>query len=509
VPSRFKTLLCLLLLLSTALAFAQTTRPSFTISAQTTLLTGPLNPDGTINYVQAINDRLSQGITLDNNAAIPILRAVLTLTSLPSIMKKSAAVLGVTPSPDPSTTLQVFSRFVASRRGSSLSDEQSAAIDRDEQRSLKSLWKSQDLPDVADWLAQSKPALVLLESACEKPRCFLPWASDATPVTCLDAMPPMFLFRACASALTARAMLSAGQGDLNAALADLHRVHTLASFAAESRIDVARLVAVAIDSLALHGYGVIAASGQLSPEQIQRLRNDLDTLPPLALPADDFEEFFVLDEVMQCIRGQSDRIVCLHAGVFDNATPVQLGDFPSMDWDIFLSSIRREIAEIRRLRALPTAQRVAAFQAAAKTAADNNLPGGIFAESGQPQGLTPIEDFLKRRTGESRAAYAQRIAHWFVADNPGIERRMALLLERPALERTLAHLALSLADYHRTHNAYPDSLTGLGQPIPSDPLSLHPLIYHTTTTGYILYSIGINQKDDHAQPDDISIQADH
>ena len=47
-----------------------------TVSRETTLLLGPLNADGTVNYVAAANELLGKGATPDNNAAIPLLRAL-------------------------------------------------------------------------------------------------------------------------------------------------------------------------------------------------------------------------------------------------------------------------------------------------------------------------------------------------------------------------------------------------------------------------------------------------
>ena len=46
------------------------------IARDTTCLTGPINPDGTVNYVAALNDMLSKGVTRENNAALPLLQAL-------------------------------------------------------------------------------------------------------------------------------------------------------------------------------------------------------------------------------------------------------------------------------------------------------------------------------------------------------------------------------------------------------------------------------------------------
>src|SRR5690348_16036289 len=53
------------------------TRP-FTLSKETTYYTAPVRADGTIDYAEAINARLAQGVTPANNAAIPLLDAVET-----------------------------------------------------------------------------------------------------------------------------------------------------------------------------------------------------------------------------------------------------------------------------------------------------------------------------------------------------------------------------------------------------------------------------------------------
>src|SRR5436190_1459087 len=71
-------------------AFAACTRPAavhvtgkrvttpngnaYTIGKETTVVDGPLRKDGTIGYVHAINEILSDGVTKDNNAAILLLQ---------------------------------------------------------------------------------------------------------------------------------------------------------------------------------------------------------------------------------------------------------------------------------------------------------------------------------------------------------------------------------------------------------------------------------------------------
>src|SRR5262245_33592389 len=48
----------------------------FTISKETTYVTGPLDKDGYIDYAAALNERLGQGVTPENNANVLLWRAM-------------------------------------------------------------------------------------------------------------------------------------------------------------------------------------------------------------------------------------------------------------------------------------------------------------------------------------------------------------------------------------------------------------------------------------------------
>ena len=51
-------------------------RPKITVSKETTYILEPLRPDGYVDYIAAINRRCSEGVTPENNAAVPFCRAL-------------------------------------------------------------------------------------------------------------------------------------------------------------------------------------------------------------------------------------------------------------------------------------------------------------------------------------------------------------------------------------------------------------------------------------------------
>jgi hypothetical protein len=56
-------------------AAAELLRPKITISRETTYFTGPLRPDGYVDYLAATNEYCSKGVTPENNAAGPLIQA--------------------------------------------------------------------------------------------------------------------------------------------------------------------------------------------------------------------------------------------------------------------------------------------------------------------------------------------------------------------------------------------------------------------------------------------------
>ena len=67
----------ILALLAGAFAYAMLPGSStFTVSTETTYVTGPLDKYGYVDYVTALNERLSKGITPENNANVLIWQAL-------------------------------------------------------------------------------------------------------------------------------------------------------------------------------------------------------------------------------------------------------------------------------------------------------------------------------------------------------------------------------------------------------------------------------------------------
>jgi hypothetical protein len=82
---------------------------------------------------------------------------------------------------------------------------------------------------------------------------------------------------------------------------------------------------------------------------------------------------------------------------------------------------------------------------------------------------------------------------------PALERACLRLVHAHA-NVDLARTAIALERYHLANGSYPDSLDSLAPKyipaVPHDVILGKPLHYHRDGQGFVLYSIGWNEKDD-------------
>ncbi len=124
LPSRKRQRRWIWLLLTLVLAglfvlawvFWPVSAPPLRIARDTTYLTGPLNSDGTVNYLAALNQLLSDGATPENNAAIPIFQALgpemIDATARAAVLQD----LGISQLPPPGQCFVRYEDFVRVKR---------------------------------------------------------------------------------------------------------------------------------------------------------------------------------------------------------------------------------------------------------------------------------------------------------------------------------------------------------------------------------------------------------
>ena len=182
------------------------------------------------------------------------------------------------------------------------------AIAEEQTLAAKRPWAAKDHPHIAAWLEANEKPLALVVEATRRPDYYNPLVSrhsEKEPGSLISALlPSVQKCRELATALTARAMLRVGEGKLDDAWQDLLACHRLGRLVGRGGTLIEALVGFAIDQIASNADLVYLERADLTSEQIQDRRKDLQGLPPMPPLADkiDLEERFTYLDSAQLVR---------------------------------------------------------------------------------------------------------------------------------------------------------------------------------------------------------------
>ncbi|MCD4823842.1 MAG: hypothetical protein K8S55_04495, partial [Phycisphaerae bacterium] len=311
---------------------------------------------------------------------------------------------------------------------------------------------------------------------------YMPSVSNSNPPQVIDVLvPEINCYIDVARALYTRAMLKFHKGDVDGAWQDILTTHRLARLVQHGPTIIRQLVALAIENLAAEGGITLATSGQLTPQKARLMLQNVATLQPVGdvvNSIDNSERFMMLDIIMMLSRGQSGPV-----GV---NKPTDL----DLDWNKMLREANGWYDRIVEPLRLPRFQGrkealEACFQESEPMVSKNSLAKKRF--------LVMLGGRL------SRKIYTQMFTELLLYLVPSVSRSVDVQ-DAARMNFEIEKLAIALAWFHGDKGHWPD---GLGElvpkylpAVPADCFSQNPLIYQPTKQGYLLYSVGKNQRDD-------------
>ena len=483
------------------------TKPKFTIAKDTTYLTEPLDKDGYPDFLKAINDRLRQGVTPDNNANVLLWKASGPHPEGATMPAGFFKLLGIATPPDKGDYFVRLLKYLSSIDPKMKPDEKYwAMLDRIGERP----WKAKDFPQVAKWLKANDKPLAHVVEASKRTHHYLPLlpteTADKQPTGLVGVLlPSVQCNREFATTLVIRAMMHLGEGRVEEAWQDLLACHRLGRLVARGGCLIEHLVGVAIDNLASQADLTFLDSAKLDAKQAMKCLQDLQKLPPktrLSDFVDTYERFMFLDAILlvdrrgtQCIAEFAGVNRDLFAQALDpKANPVLY----DIDWDPALRSANRfydRCAAAMRVQDRPTREKQLAEIAndLAKIKSDLFDLGGISA----------LVD--AKKPGERGKLLGDlMLALWGL---PGLPTgKLQQTADRDEQKARNLHLAFGLAAYRSDIGKYPAKLDNLAPKylpkIPDDLFTGKPLIYCPAADGYLLYSFGVNGIDDQGRNDE-------
>ncbi|MCO6044989.1 type II secretion system protein GspG [Aeoliella sp. ICT_H6.2] len=472
------------------------------VSTQTTVITEPLADDGLPNYSKYLLDQMREGVTPENNGAIPLLQAmwpaeleaqdqqlvcrelgmeVLTTDGLRDIEDNRKLI-------DDMTTWYLKNQVPADEHLSDLDHDIKFFVENDYLRALgMQPWQADDAPPVADWVEAHAHDYALLHEAMARPEFYLPapalLANPKVNVIVLD-IPELHYPRPAVRSLALRANLRIGSGDLAGAWQDCQTMYRLADLETHCTL-VSKLVAYACEGQAKETLLQLLQSPDLTPELAADMQQFITARQPGSTMRDAVDSF----ERIGFVTGMLEMS---HARTPENPNDSIAGQFGipiisaiAIDWNAILEIGNQEYDQIVAALDEPTATQ----QQAALDAWSNSLtkrsnaittPGGIGG------------------TALSRSARSKNIAYVLCQLLlPSIEAALGAE-RRVQSQRLLSQTAIALARYRLAHGEYPEQLGALVPDYLAAPLvdpHGNALAYQRTSDGFLLYSLGADGKD--------------
>jgi type II secretory pathway pseudopilin PulG len=495
-------------------------RYTFTVSPETTYVTGPVDAEGFVDYPAALNDRLADGVPPEKNAKVLIWQCLGphpeggTMPMPPEYFRR----LGVPSPPEEGDYFvpweKYFQAHLQPAPGAGATGMEREQWDGRQDRARRWPWKAADEPELADWLRQNEKPLAVAIEATKRPLYYNPLVSTSSDPRSArligSLLPSVQRCRSVGDALVCRAMDRAGAGDYDGAWQDLLACQRLGRLVARGATLIENLVGIALVSIATNAEITLLGHGKHSSKQILAWLADLRNLPPMPPLADKLavgERFMTLDALMG-IAATGPRLL------------EQLGDAPgssrppnpvlerlarrSIDFDPAFRNVNRMFD--RCAEACRQADRATRKQEFAKIVADVQEMKAAAAATG-PLGQATM----------GKATRGEHIGNLLISLLLPAFEKIQDASDRTEQQQNNLHLAFALAAYRADTGRYPPRLDDLAPKylpaIPADVFSGKPLNYRPNDNGYLLYSVGLNgldeegrSMDDQPRGDDLRVR---
>lgn len=491
-PARRWTIVLVLLLVVAALLLAWRRSCSssgssirVTISKDTTYITEPLRADGYPDYVAALNQRFSEGVTPENNSAVLFWKAIGPRELGGKYREKHFKMLGIPPLPG---TGDYFIEDWMEREVKAEENlEWRYQLKKQYDSAIERPWSKQEFPVWAEWLSANEKPLAMLAEAFKRSRRYDPLIADEDGTVISILLPGVQASRDVAGALIARAMLRLHQGKTDEAWADLLACHRLARLVGQGPFLVEAMAAITIEGMACTADQTLLQDTKLTASQIAKMRANLAKLPPMSKMADklDVAERFIFLDCMSFVAREGP----LAMGDFEMGTRMPDNAIRSIgnligsaviDWDLILRMGNKWYDRIAVACREPT-------WAARKKAMDS-IEHDIKTLGSASSRLSML--FNPSRT----------IGHVYMRLLLPAVSRCVVVEDRATMQFELTKLAFALAAYHADRGSYPAKLAELTPKyvpaVPKDIFNEADLHYRRADKGYLLYSVGENGVDD-------------
>jgi hypothetical protein len=495
------------------------TKPRITVSKETTFLEGPLTEDGYVDYRAALNAMLSEGVTPENNAAVLLWQCSGPKGIAEENREEFFKLLGIDPLPEEGAYFVTLKQLA---QNAGVDPEDWDYVTHYSQQRLQAFdapWKADDLPNIADWLAANEKHLKTAAIASRRTRYCQPTMPGDWPSRIEALGEGRHGISEMARAFRVRAMLRMGEGNVDSAWEDILAVYRLARLLGQGGTINDAMEGDRLDRWACDAGIRLLQFAEVTPDQARKMQADLRELAPLPSMGDKVnhaERFMFLDRVALMARNGPKRMRKEWGDYEDEYDLFRfIADRTSMtqiDWNEVL-----KLGNVACDR-LIEASRIATYpeRAAALEKWHTDMQKLQMTLTG-PLALYAIID--DRRDDSAKAA-GQYVARLLVGYYLSVLWVGSQVEDRQGATFEVTQAAFALAVYKGENGEYPARLDALVPryvpEVPLDRFTDKPLRYEKSENGYLLYALGLNQRDDGGSTytdrrggDDIVVRIEH
>lgn len=483
-----------------------------------THITAPLDESGKVDYLEAINNKYSRGVTPETNWEVALLREFGAPKLSPNTMIEYRRRLGINPILPPADRVPLRGY----RSGADYSELDNQA--NESFMNSSGPWTSAQFPHEARWLDLRKNALDRLVVASNRPNNYVPQVASeqdfanliqqieafvgekkdsqdpgekmaaamvelitpqlegpTAPLSRIHANDSVNYGRDLARMLARRSSLRIGEGDMPGAMSDLLALHRIGCLTGKGNL-MQWISGQALEEVALIGDLDLVESGKLTDQQCKQYLQSLQKLPEHRTAADllDVEVRYQLLDAIQFAAVQHEQTLgkLSQTGLLDELTVSRI---KNLDWSEVMRRVNQFLDERVALERNPETrqERIASEDATRPLSQEEQIK---MLMDRAKQGQNELEEFIAEM-------YLNEIS-------PLALRKIET---RPKTRRWVVQAGLAAELYRHEHGGYPKSLELL-EPYVSGPLidanTGKSFVLRPTEKGILLYSFGANGTDD-------------
>lgn len=469
------------------------------IGKDTTFFTGPVNDDGVIDYVEAVNKHFGKRIGRDSNAYALLVQLHPEKTANTSESQiryrdgvfKSLKIELDRSMPSLTTRLQY-----AAEAGLDNADFESMV-----NKATSAPWSGQELFHVKAWIDANAEVLEKIDDALNRPQYFVPLVrTDGDESLSATLLPQLGFMREASRLIAARGLQAFNRGDLEAALEDAIRLQNFGKLVSNEPTLIGVLVGISIQNMRHKIVEAVIQSGELPHPQAIHFIETIRMFGPVDAIGSAIqytERAMTLDTIQRAWAGSRTGLKFFIGQGGDRAASRMETVIRSQFFDIN-RSLKMVNQRYDKLVAIASIEDIKHRQKAYDSYQEKtDVPDGVnritslFSISALD--TMPADWTKERYTDTATEIYILLL----MADAQSAQRTQ----QRSQARQLVQASAIALLGYRDQHGELPDSLDALVptyfDKVPIDFATGKPLVYRANDDGSALvYSLGHNLKDD-------------